>query len=292
MPKKNAHNKRRISKKTPGPRKESPKGRRPVSGERPPRKDYRRKPAPIVEDPFDGPTRLTGRHTCEAVLRYQPKRVSRVWLLEGGKGLDLHLKLAQGLRCTIQFVDRGELDALAPDVSHQGVVLEVAEFPLHAVEDLPRSDVPLWVGLDGIQDPRNLGAAARACYAFGADGLCIPKNRSAQVTPLAEKIAVGCLSRLPVAQVTNLRRAMDFARKEGFWIVGAEANGEVDPWEVDMNQPLFLMVGGEDSGLRRLTRENCDQIVRLPTPRPVSLNAADALAVFLYEMSRQRSEAK
>ena len=150
--------------------------------------------------------------------------------------------------------------------------------------------MPLWVGLDGVQDPRNLGAAARACYAFGADGLCIPKNRAAQVTPITEKIAVGALSRLPVAQVTNLRRAMDFARKEGFWIVGAEANGECAPWEVDMNQPLFILMGGEDSGLRRLTRENCDQIVRLPTPRPMSLNAADALTVFLYETNRQRSK--
>jgi 23S rRNA (guanosine2251-2'-O)-methyltransferase len=244
-------------------------------------------PAVIAEE---GPSYLTGRHTCEAVLRYQPRRVLHVWLLEGAKGLDIHLKLAQGLRRPITFVERAELDDLAPDLSHQGVVLSVDEFPLHAMEDLPRSEMPLWVGLDGIQDPRNLGAAARACYAFGADGMCIPKNRAAQVTPLTEKIAVGCLARLPVAQVTNLRRAMDYARKEGFWIVGAEANGEADPWEVDMNQPLFLMVGGEDSGLRRLTRENCDQIVRLPTPRAVSLNAADALAVFLYEMNRQRQK--
>ena len=254
----------------------------------------KRKPAPrdkqsvsnVIMD--QGPLVLTGRHTCEAVLRYQPRRVSHIWLLEGAKGLDIHLKLAQGTRRPISFVDRAELDAMAPEMSHQGIVLTVEEFPLHDMEELPRSDMPLWVGLDGIQDPRNLGAAARACYAFGADGICIPKNRAAQVTPLAEKIAVGCLARLPVAQVTNLRRAMDYARKEGFWIVGAEANGEADPWEVDMNQPLFLMVGGEDSGLRRLTRENCDQIVRLPTPRAVSLNAADALAVFLYEMNRQR----
>ena len=84
---------------------------------------------------------------------------------------------------------------------------------------------------------------------------------------------------------------MDFARKEGFWIVGAEANGEYAPWEVDMNQPLFILMGGGDSGLRRLTRENCDQIVRLPTPRQMSLNAADALTVFLYETNRQKVKA-
>ena len=233
---------------------------------------------------------LTGRHTCEAVLRYQPKRVRHLYILDGGKGLDLHLKLAQGIRCRISFVSRMELDQRAPDLQHQGVILEVEAYPTVAMEDLPRSEMPLWVGLDGVQDPRNLGAAARACYAFGADGLCIPKNRAAQVTPITEKIAVGALSRLPVAQVTNLRRAMDFARKEGFWIVGAEANGECAPWEVDMNQPLFILMGGEDSGLRRLTRENCDQIVRLPTPRPMSLNAADALTVFLYETNRQRNK--
>jgi 23S rRNA (guanosine2251-2'-O)-methyltransferase len=251
-----------------------------------------RRRAPFKERPTfelpEGVVYLTSRHTCEAVLRYQPRRVRHIYLLEGGKGLDLHLKLAQGIRCRISFESRMELDDRAPDVQHQGVILEVEEFPTVDLEDLPRSEVPLWVGLDGVQDPRNLGAAARACYAFGADGLCIPKNRAAQVTPITEKIAVGALSRLPVAQVTNLRRAMDYARKEGFWIVGAEANGDAAPWEVDMRRPMFLLMGGEDSGLRRLTRENCDQIVRLPTPRPMSLNAADALTVFLYELNRQR----
>jgi 23S rRNA (guanosine2251-2'-O)-methyltransferase len=257
-----------------------------------PMKGRRRGPVrerPTFELP-EGVVYLTSRHTCEAVLRYQPERVRHIYLLEGSKGLDLHLKLAQGVRCRISFASRMELDDRAPDLQHQGVVLEVDEYPTVALEDLPRSDVPLWVGLDGVQDPRNLGAAARACYAFGADGLCIPKNRAAQVTPITEKIAVGALSRLPVAQVTNLRRAMDYARKEGFWIVGAEANGEVAPWDVDMRQPMFLLMGGEDSGLRRLTRENCDQIVRLPTPRPMSLNAADALTVFLYELNRQRQK--
>ena len=137
---------------------------------------------------------LTGRHTCEAVLRYQPKRVRHLYILDGGKGLDLHLKLAQGIRCRISFVSRMDLDQRAPDLQHQGVILEVEAYPTVAMEDLPRSEMPLWVGLDGVQDPRNLGAAARACYAFGADGLCIPKNRAAQVTPITEKIAVGALS--------------------------------------------------------------------------------------------------
>ena len=157
---------------------------------------------------------LTGRHTCEAVLRYQPKRVRHLYILDGGKGLDLHLKLAQGIRCRISFMSRHELDQRAPDLQHQGVILEVEAYPTVDMEDLPRSS-PLWVGLDGVQDPR-----IRCC---GSGLLCVwcgwfvyPQKPCCPSNTRYGKDCGGCFITSPVAQVTNLRRAMDLRVKRGF----------------------------------------------------------------------------
>jgi 23S rRNA (guanosine2251-2'-O)-methyltransferase len=134
-----------------------------------------------------------------------------------------------------------------------------------------------------------LGRAARSAFAFGADLLVIPKDRSAEVTAIAEKTAVGCLARIPVARVTNLNRALDDLKQAGLWVLGTSDKASKAAWKVDMKGPTALVIGNEEKGLRKGVAESCDELVQIPMQSPdMSLNAADALTVLLYEVLRQR----
>jgi 23S rRNA (guanosine2251-2'-O)-methyltransferase len=144
--------------------------------------------------------------------------------------------------------------------------------------------------LDGVEDPRNLGAAARAACALGADAVVIPRRSAAGPTASAYRASAGALARLPLVEVENLRRALDLLKERGFWTVGAEAFGSERPWQVDWRSKIALVVGGEDRGVRRLVREACDHLVAIPMANDeITLNAADAATVLLYEARRQRA---
>ena len=149
---------------------------------------------------------------------------------------------------------------------------------------------PLLVILDGIQDPHNLGSVLRTAEAVGAHGIVIPKRRAVGPTATVAKVSVGAVEYVPVAQVTNLARAISDIKEAGLWVVGADMDGEVVHFEADLTGPLALVIGGEGKGLARLTKEKCDLTVRLPMyGRINSLNAAVAAAVLLYEAIRQRT---
>lgn len=188
---------------------------------------------------------------------------------------------------------RAELDRITDGAVHQGVALQVPAYSYAHPEDLLDVELPgtpLIVALDGITDPRNLGAIIRSVGAFGGHGVVVPSRRSAGMTASAWKTAAGAAARIPVAQATNLTRALQDYRKAGFFVVGLDADGDVDlPGLALADQPLVVVVGSEGKGLSRLVRETCDQVVSIPMAAATeSLNAGIATAVALYEIARAR----
>ena len=188
---------------------------------------------------------------------------------------------------------RGELDRMTDGAVHQGLALTVPSYDYAHPDDLLAQQLPgtpLVVALDGITDPRNLGAIVRSAGAFGAHGVLVPARRSAGMTAAAWKTSAGAAARIPVAQATNLTRALEAYRKAGFFVVGLDADGDVSLPGLELaDQPLVVVVGSEGKGLSRLVRETCDQVVSIPMAAVTeSLNAGIATAVTLYEIASLR----
>lgn len=235
---------------------------------------------------LDPELHVAGKHAVEAVLRSQPARAEKLFV---SAATDPLAELARSAGVAVAVLDNEGLDGLAGrGAVHQGVVLKCGPYPyfdIDALEEAPE----LTLVLDGVEDPRNLGAAARAAFAMGATLVVIPRDRAASCTASAHKTSAGALARLAVARVPNLKRALEQLKEKGAWLVGAEADGPQAPWQVDLKSKIVLVIGGEDTGLRRLTREACDHIVSIPMQASdISLNAADAATVLLYEVLRQR----
>ena len=190
---------------------------------------------------------------------------------------------------------RSELDRITDGAVHQGLAIQVPPYEYAHPSDLVDSDLPgapLVVALDGITDPRNLGAIVRSVAAFGGHGVVVPSRRSVGMTASAWKTSAGAAARVPVAQASNLTRALEDYRKAGFFVVGLDMDGDVALPALELaSEPLVVVVGSEGKGLSRLVRETCDQIVSIPMTSSVeSLNAGLATGVTLYEIARRRSE--
>ena len=188
----------------------------------------------------------------------------------------------------VQNVSQQRVAELAAGGVHQGIVARVAPYPYVELEDLLSTPVPLVVVLDGVTDPHNLGAVLRVADAAGASGVVIPKDRAAGVTAAAVKASAGASEHVPVARVTNLRRAVDQMQRAGLWVYAAEVRGT--PYgDLDLTGPTGLVLGSEGRGVRRLVREGCDGAISIPMLGAVgSLNVSVAAAVLLYEAGRQR----
>jgi 23S rRNA (guanosine2251-2'-O)-methyltransferase len=207
------------------------------------------------------------------------------------------LKIATERGIPILETPRGELDRLTDGGVHQGLALQVPPYAYADVADLldPQAPgIPLVVALDGITDPRNLGAVLRSVAAFGGHGVVVPERRSAGVTASAWKTSAGAAARVPVARVANLTRALQTFQKAGFFVLGLDMEGDVElPGLALATEPVVVVAGSEGKGLSRLVRETCDQIVAIPMSSAVeSLNAGVATGVTLYEIARQRSAAR
>jgi 23S rRNA (guanosine2251-2'-O)-methyltransferase len=193
-------------------------------------------------------------------------------------------------------VTKAELDRLTDGSVHQGVAIQVPPYAYAEPDDLldaaaEAGTAPLVVALDGVTDPRNLGAVLRSAGAFGAHGVLVPERRSAGVTASAWKVSAGAAARVPVARATNLVRALQAYRNAGCFVVGLDGGGDTDISALPFaDDGLVLVVGSEGKGISRLVREQCDAIASIPIASAVeSLNAGVAAGIALYEVSRQRS---
>ncbi|GAB3749037.1 23S rRNA (guanosine(2251)-2'-O)-methyltransferase RlmB [Yimella radicis] len=204
------------------------------------------------------------------------------------------LKLAADRAIPILETPRGELDRLTDDAVHQGLALQIPPYEYAHPSDLidPEAPgIPLVVALDGITDPRNLGAIIRSVAAFGGHGVIVPERRSVGMTAAAWKTSAGAAARVPVAMAGNLNRALEEFRKAGFFVIGLDMDGDVELPQLELStEPLVVVVGSEGKGLSRLVSENCDQIVSVPMSSSVeSLNAGIAASVTLYQIASSRA---
>jgi 23S rRNA (guanosine2251-2'-O)-methyltransferase len=204
------------------------------------------------------------------------------------------LKIATERGIAILETPRGELDRLTDGAVHQGLALQVPPYEYASPADLVDPEapgIPLVVALDGITDPRNLGAIIRSVAAFGGHGVVVPERRSVGMTASAWKTSAGAAARVPVALASNLTRSLEDFRKAGFFILGLDMDGDVALPELELaTEPLVVVVGSEGKGLSRLVGETCDQIVSIPMSSAVeSLNAGIATGVTLYEIARRRA---
>ncbi len=192
-------------------------------------------------------------------------------------------------------VPRTELDRLTGGALHQGLALQVPPYDYSDVQDVLQHAVnsgmpPMLVALDGVTDPRNLGAVIRSAAAFGAHGVIVPQRRSAGLTAVAWRTSAGAAARIPVARATNLTRALKDLKSEGLMAVGLDADSDVTSDELELaTEPIVVVVGSEGRGLSRLVRETCDQTVSIPMVGGVeSLNASVASGIVLSEVARRR----
>jgi 23S rRNA (guanosine2251-2'-O)-methyltransferase len=238
-----------------------------------------------------------GIHAVSALLEQSPERVAALWVLKSRRDDRLERVVAAARRAGVRTheADRAVLDGLAEGGRHQGVVAEyVGDAPPLGEPDLEAlldrvEGPPLLLVLDGVQDPHNLGACLRTADAAGVHAVVVPRDRAVGLTPAARKVASGAAESVPLVQVTNLARSLRTLEERGVRVVGSADDAGVSVFDADLTGPLALVLGAEGGGLRRLTREACAGLVRIPMAgRVESLNVSVAAGVLLYEAVRQR----
>lgn len=238
-----------------------------------------------------------GLHSAEAVLRYQADRIVGIWLDRTRKDPRFQqlLELAEASAIHLQRVSGEELERLAGNARHQGVVLQIrpaeARNERFLEELLTALDTPPFLLiLDGVTDPHNLGACLRSADAAGVHAVIAPRDKACGLTPVVRKVASGAAGMVPFIQVTNLARSMRLLRETGVFLVGAAGEAEAPLYATDLRGSLGIVMGAEGKGMRRLTREHCDQLVHIPMAGTVSsLNVSVATGICLFEALRQRS---
>lgn len=241
-----------------------------------------------------------GIHAITALINKAPERFIEIWLLKGREDDRLMpiINLSKKYGIGSQLVNRKVLDEKSNGEQHQGVVARVRPGKNYTENDLDdillaaekKSVAPFLLILDGVTDPHNLGACLRNADAAGVQAIIVPKDNAAQLTATVRKVAVGAAESVPLVQVTNLARTMKQLQQQGVWIVGTAGETDTCLYDVKLSGPMALVMGAEGKGMRRLTRENCDQLVKLPMAGSVSsLNVSVATGICLFEMVRQRS---
>jgi 23S rRNA (guanosine2251-2'-O)-methyltransferase len=244
-----------------------------------------------------GTETIYGIHAVRMLLERQADRVHRVMIAERREDPRVRAleELARRHDRPLERVDLKLLNSRLGDVTHQGVAAEITRLAPWNEDDLltalTRNAAPLLLVLDGVQDPHNLGACLRTSDACGALAVIVPKDRAAQLNPTVRKVAAGAAETTPVVAVTNLARTLKLLKEASVWVVGADAAGDRPAAEVDLKGSVALVLGAEGTGLRHLTQQNCDFLVRLPQLGAVeSLNVSVAAGMLLYEATRQRGK--
>lgn len=240
-----------------------------------------------------------GLHAVQALFEQQ-RPVRMLWILESRHDarLDAILALASQQHVAVKRVSREELDKLAGHGRHQGVVAEAGAAQAGDEHDLAvllegLSGTPFLLVLDGVTDPHNLGACIRSANAAGVHAVIAPRDRAADLTPVARKAAVGAAERIPFFQVTNLARTLRDLKERNIWLVGLAGEADQTLYELDLKGPLAIVMGAEGTGLRRLSKAECDFLARIPMAGGVeSLNVSVAAGVALFEAGRQRGTSR
>jgi predicted rRNA methylase len=243
------------------------------------------------------PQFIYGLHAVRAALKYDASQVVEVWLEPHRRDSKMQrlVETLSGLSVPLHRVTRRALDEMVGGEPHQGVVISYIGPEPQGADDLDSfldglDEPPLLLILDQVQDPHNLGACLRSADAAGVDAVIAPRDRAVGLTATVHKVASGAARTMPFFQVTNLARVLRELRDRGIWLVGAAGEAERSVYELDLTGPLGIVMGAEETGLRRLTREHCDELVRIPMRGHVeSLNVSVATGVLLFEALRQRT---
>lgn len=242
---------------------------------------------------------IYGIHAVQALLERDPTRFKEVYVLKGREDRRLtpviHELEAQGV--LVQIANRQWLDSQTEGAVHQGIIAKVKQGRQYQEQDLPdllaQVETPFLLVLDGVTDPHNLGACLRSADAAGVHAVIVPKDRSAQLNATAKKVACGAAENIPLIKVTNLARTLRLLQEKNIWVVGTAGEADHTLYQSKLAGPLAIVMGAEGEGMRRLTREHCDELISIPMAGSVSsLNVSVATGVCLFEAMRQRISVK
>lgn len=235
---------------------------------------------------------IGGRNAVTEALRTDS--VKRLFVKDGGRDDRLRgiIEEAKSRGMVAEVKDEKELDALLPDLRHQGIVAEMKPYEYKDLDDVLaacEADDPFLILLDGVEDVRNLGAIIRTAECAGAAAVLLPTHKSASVTAATMKTAAGACQYLPVCRIGNIAQTLENLKKRGFWVVGTAMDGESLYFDANLSGKLVIVMGAEGRGMSRLTREMCDFCVRIPMKgKTESLNVSVAAALLIYEAAKRR----
>ena len=269
---------------------EAPRRKRPQMEAEPKRRE---EPRELPDDV------LVGRNAVTEALK-SGRGINKLWIASGDRegSVSEIAALAKERGIVMQYVERAKIESFAGGHRHQGVLAYVAPVPYAELDDIlkaaeEKGEAPFLVLLDELEDPHNLGALLRTADATGVHGILIPKRRSVSLNATVAKTSAGAVEYVPVARIGNIAQTLKKLKEKGFWVAGADMDGEKAYYEADLTGPLVLVVGSEGRGMSRLTKEACDFIVSMPmVGRINSLNASVAGSILMYESMRQRLQKK
>lgn len=239
--------------------------------------------------------RIEGRNPVYEALKGK-RRIHRVFIQNNISGdiIDKIIKLAEEKNVSISRISKNKLDESSTSHSHQGIMAEADFLPEYGLGDFfeeieKKEKDPFVIILDEIKDPHNFGAIIRTAYAAGADAVIYQERRAADVTPIVLKSSAGAAEHIPLIKVTNINYTINDLKDNGFWIAGADVEAQQYHYDADLKGSIGIVIGSEGSGLRRLVKENCDFLIKIPMFSELgSLNASVAAGVIIYEVIRQR----
>jgi 23S rRNA (guanosine2251-2'-O)-methyltransferase len=236
---------------------------------------------------------IYGIHAVEAALRNQPEYVLQVFVQQARNDNRIKkiIDIAKNSGVSLQSITNDRLKEKCPKARHQGVVAEIRSnsSSVTSLDDILQKESLLLLVLDEVQDPHNIGACLRTADAVGVDAVIVSKNRSPALTPVIRNVASGAAETVPYIMVSNLARALEKIKHSNVWVMGTSGDARQTIYETSINHRLALVMGSEGKGMRRLTREACDELISIPMQGSVeSLNISVATAVSLYEIRRQQ----
>ena len=269
---------------------ETPRRKRPQMEAEPKRRE---EPRELPDDV------LVGRNAVTEALK-SGRGINKLWIASGDRegSVSEIAALAKERGIVVQYVERAKIESLAGGHRHQGVLAYVAPVPYAELDDIlkaaeEKGEAPFLVLLDELEDPHDLGALLRTADATRVHGILIPKRRSVSLNATVAKTSAGAVEYVPVARIGNIAQTLKKLKEKGFWVAGADMDGEKAYYEADLTGPLVLVVGSEGRGMSRLTKDACDFIVSMPmVGRINSLNASVAGSILMYESMRQRLQKK